>query len=68
MKIILMEHFNSILFHKPRLANKQQTSQSINEGWGITSGDERLDKVAGVGMKLQIWYPWMAKGDGAFDE
>jgi hypothetical protein len=30
MKTIAMEHFNGILFHKSRLANKQHTNQPTN--------------------------------------
>jgi hypothetical protein len=31
VKTIVMEHFNGILFHKSRPANKQHTNQSINQ-------------------------------------
>jgi hypothetical protein len=31
MNAIVMEHFNIILFHKSRLANKQHTYQSMNK-------------------------------------
>jgi hypothetical protein len=31
VKTIVLEHFNSILFHKSGPANKQHTNQSINQ-------------------------------------
>ena len=34
VKTMVMQHFNGILFHKSRPANKQHINQSINSIWG----------------------------------